>query len=146
MSPTEINTMRTFEEGGSICRMISCVDNDRIHYKIETGNDTTHLCDLSEEEQEIVLEWLQWNVWPAKNKLDGHSSYGMKHILNNRTGIYITNNQMKEAMWNLGFRPTKINTLNWTFKIKKSSPIFQRQVDGRLGMPMLGSPTTYAKG
>lgn len=34
--------MRTFEEGGSICRMISCVDNDRIHYKIETGNDTTH--------------------------------------------------------------------------------------------------------
>ena len=60
--------------------------------------------------------------------------------------IDITNNQMKEAMWNLGFRPTKINTLNWTFKIKKSSPIFQRQIDGRLGMPMLGSPTTYAKG
>lgn len=120
--------MRTFEEGGSICRIISCVDNDRIYYKIETGNDTAHFSDLSEEEQKIVLEWLQWNVWPAKNKLDGHSSYGMKHILNNRTGIYITNNQMKEAMWNLGFRPTKINTLNWTFKIKKSSPIFQRQI------------------
>ena len=101
---------------------------------------------LSEEEQKIVLEWLQWNVWPAKNKLDEHSSYGMKHILNNRTGIYITNNQMKEAMWNLGFRPKKVNTLSWTFKIKKNSPIFQRQIDGRLGMPMLGSPTTYAKG
>lgn len=126
MSQKEINTMRTFEEGGSICRIISCVDNDRIYYKIETGNDTAHFSDLSEEEQKIVLEWLQWNVWLAKNKLDGHSSYGMKHILNNRTGIYITNNQMKEAMWNLGFRPTKINTLNWTFKIKKSSPIFQR--------------------
>ena len=48
----------------------------------------------------------------------------MKHILNNRTGIYITNNQMTEAMWTLGFRLTKINTLNWTFKIKKRSPIF----------------------
>ena len=77
--------MRTFEEGGSICRIISCVDNDRIYYKIETGNDTAHLCDLSEEEQEIVLEWLQWNIWPAKDKLNGHSSYGMEHILNNRT-------------------------------------------------------------
>ena len=138
--------MMTFEEGGSICRIISHVDNDRIYYKIETGNDTANFSDLSEEEQKIVLEWLQWNVWPAKNKLDEHSSYEMKHILNNRTGIYITNNQMKEAMWNLGFRPKKVNTLSWTFKIKKNSPIFQRQIDGRLGMPMLGSPTTYAKG
>jgi len=95
MSQKEINIMRTFEEGGSICRIISCVDNDRIYYKIETGNDTAHFIDFSEEEQKIVLEWLQWNVWPAKDKLDGHSSYGMKHILNNRTGIYITNNQMR---------------------------------------------------
>ena len=47
--------MMTFEEGGSICRIISHVDNDRIHYKIETGNDTTHLCDLSEEE----IAWIQ---------------------------------------------------------------------------------------
>ena len=62
--------MRTFEEGGSICRIISCVDNDCIYYKIETGNDTAHFSDLSEEEQKIVLEWLQWNVWLAKNKLD----------------------------------------------------------------------------
>lgn len=48
--------MRTFEEGGSICRIISCVDNDCIYYKIETGNDTAHFSDLSEEEQKIVLE------------------------------------------------------------------------------------------
>ena len=68
MSQKEINIMRTFEEGGSICRMISCVDNERIYYRIETGNDTAHFSDLSEEEQKIVLEWLQWNVWPAKNK------------------------------------------------------------------------------
>ena len=145
MSQKEINTMRTFEEGGSTCRVISYVNNNRAYYKVETENDTAHFCDLSEEEQKIVLEWLRWNVWPAKDKLDGHSSYGMKHILNNRTGIYLTNNQMKEAMWKLGFMPTKINTLNWTFRIKKRSPIFQTQVDGRQGMPMLGNPMTYTK-
>ena len=62
--------MMTFEEGGSICRIISHVDNDRIYYKIETGNDTANFSDLSEEEQKIVREWLPRNIWPGKIKLD----------------------------------------------------------------------------
>lgn len=133
----------SFDEGGDICWVKSGVVDGKVWYSITTQNDDSHFSDLSKEEQKIVMDWLNWNLWPAKSRFDGYTSYGMKHIMEHRTNVYITNNQMKEVMWNLGYRPTKINELNWSFKVKKSSPMFQRQIDGRLGMPMLGAPMTY---
>jgi len=41
-----------------------------------------------------------------------------------QTGIYVTNNQMKDAMLMEGFRPVKENELNWVFCISEKSPVF----------------------
>lgn len=80
------------------------------------------------------------NLLPAQNVLSGHTSYGMKHILESRTGSYMTNNQFKEAMMECGFFPVVVDELNWRFRIKKSSPMFTIQTDGKCGLPMLGEP------
>lgn len=113
-------------------------------YCVETGDDKSHFCDLTAEEQKKVLTWLYYNVLPAKAVLYGHTSYGMKHLLEDRTKIYMTNNQFKEAMLLCGFFPAVMDELNWNFRIRKSSPIFQRQVDGKQGLPMMGDPMDYS--
>ena len=112
-------------------------------YSVETKQDTAHFCNLTKEEQEMVLTWLHYNVLPAKKPLYGHTSYGMKHTLETRTNIYLTNNQFKEAMLACGFYPVETDQLNWNFYVKKSSPIFRDQVDGRTGLPMMGGPMDY---
>lgn len=73
----------------------------------------------------------------------GHTSYGMKHTLEARTNIYLTNNQFKEAMLLCGFYPVETDKLNRNFYVKKSSPIFQDQVDSKPGLPMMGEPMDY---
>ena len=113
-------------------------------YCVETGDDKSHFRDLTAEEQKKVLTWLYYNVLPAKAVLYGHTSYGMKHLLEDRTKIYMTNNQFKEAMLLCGFFPAVMDELNWNFRIRKSSPIFQRQVDGKQGLPMMGDPMDYS--
>ena len=118
--------------------------NAKCRYLVETGNDKEHFEDLLEEEQEKALNWLYFNVLSAKKKLDGHTSYGMKHLLEDRTKIYMTNNQFKEAMLICGFFPTEPDELNWHFCIRRSSPMFQYQVDGKPGLPMLGDPMDYS--
>ena len=42
-----------------------------------------------------------------------------------------------------GFFPVETDKLNWNFYVKKSSPIFQDQVDGKPGLPMMGEPMDY---
>ena len=56
-------------------------------YCVETGDDKSHFRDLTAEEQKKVLTWLYYNVLPAKAVLYGHTSYGMKHLLEGRKGL-----------------------------------------------------------
>ena len=42
-----------------------------------------------------------------------HNSYELKHQIERELGIYLTNNQMKDAMLQEGFRPVKENEINW---------------------------------
>ena len=117
--------------------------NGKSGYVVETGKDNAHFSDLSAEEQEKALIWIRYNVLPGKSVLNSHTSYGMKHVLDDRTNIYMTNNQFKEAMLASGFIPSDPDELNWNFYIKKSSPIFKLQVDGKPGIPMMGAPMIY---
>ena len=112
-------------------------------YLVESKEDKAHFCNLTKEEQEMVLTWIRYNVLPAKKPLYGHTSYGMKHTLDIRTNIYLTNSQFKEAMLLCGFYPVETDIDNWNFYVKKSSPIFQYQADGRTGLPMMGGPMDY---
>lgn len=72
--------------------------------------------------QECVLLWIKKYLSPTKKTvLDTSSSYGLKHILQNDTGIYLTNNQFKDAMLLSGYYPANPNELNWHFCISRRS-------------------------
>lgn len=87
---------------------------------VDDGLITEH----SKEEQETVMNWIRDNIKPRKTPLYSRTSYGMKHILEGNTGIYLTNNEFKDAMMMCGFEPTNVNELNWTYCISKKSPAF----------------------
>ena len=130
---------------GRICTVKSNRDeNGKLTYTVETRNDSSHFCELTAEEQKKALTWIQYNLIPAKTPLSGHTSYGMKHVLEERTKIYLTNNQMKELMLLCGFFPTDPDELNWSFYVQKSSPMFKRQTDDKPGLPMMGEPMDYS--
>ena len=114
-------------------------------FEVVTEGDEAHFRDLMPEEQEKALTWLRYNVIPAEKPLDGHTSYGMKHILEHRTKIYMTNNQFKEAMLICGCFPAETDELNWHFCMRKTSPMFVMQADRREGLPMMGDPMDYSK-
>ena len=144
MKKTDSFNFFSNDQGGSECRVISssgqCLDRE---FTVFTEHDNAHFCDLTLEEQTLIIRWLRWNVLFSSKVLHGHTSYGMKHDVTQRTNIYITNNQMKEAMLKIGHFPYEVNTLNWEFCVSKSSPIFKRQIDGHYGLPLLGAPLDY---
>ena len=111
---------------------ISTGSSDRI--EVHTRDESHHFGELSLAEQRKVLHWIRANVVPRKTPLNGHTSYGMKHVLEHRTNIYVTNNQFKEAMLLCGYYPVCVDELNWRYCISKRSPIFTLQKDRRCGL------------
>ena len=109
-------------------------DGTILGVSVHSKGEDEHFCDLSEAEQEKALAWIKANVIPRETPLDGHTGYGMKHVLEHRTNIYMTNNQFKEAMLLCGFYPVTVDELNWHYCISRKSPIFRRQEDGRDGL------------
>lgn len=96
-------------------------------YTNENGwEDAGLITDHPQEEQDIVLEWIRRNILPRKTVLHGRTSYGMKHILEHDTKIYLTNNEFKDAMMICGFEPADPNMLNWIYRISAKSPAFKR--------------------
>ena len=110
----------------------------RVKTVFENGEiDNTHLSDLPAEEQKRLVTWVAYNFYPAKSFLHFPTSYRFKHTYERRAHIYVTNNQFKEAMLMNGFYPKDASELNWTFRIKKSSPAMQEFRDGKFGTPMV---------
>jgi hypothetical protein len=131
---------------GNICTVTYMHgDGCKDRFECVTQNDDSHFRNLTEEEQRIALRWLRYNVVPTKTPYEGRTSYGMKHVLEDRTKIYMTNNQFKEAMLVCGFYPVDTDELNWCFCISKLSPIFVDQADRKPGLPMLGDPMDYSE-
>lgn len=94
-------------------------------YTNENGHiDEGLLTDKSPEIAEKVCNWIHSNIHPRKTPLNGRSSYGIKHILERDTGIYLTNNEFKDAMLLCGFFPVNPNELNWRYRISSRSPAF----------------------
>lgn len=93
-----------------------------------TEDDTRLVTDMTEEEQEKVMAWIHENILPRKTPLLTRSSYGIKHLLERDTKIYMTNNQFKDAMLLCGFYPVDERLLNWNYCISKKSPAFKRKV------------------
>ena len=66
----------------------------------------------------LVFGWIHDHISPANRTYTKSSSYGFKHMVENYTGHYITNNQFKDAMLLCGYHPVKADETNWLFKIK----------------------------
>ena len=94
--------------------------------KVYTKNDDNHIKDLSEKDKVTVLIWIKGNILKRKTPLFGSSSYGLKHVMTRATGIYVTNNQFKEAMLLCGFKPVDDRLVNWNFCISKKSPVYHK--------------------
>lgn len=95
-----------------------------------TDGDEALLTDLSKEEQQVILDWIKENVTPRKGVLHGHTSYGIKHIQEHDTKIYLTNNQFKHAMLLAGYEPYDEHMLNWIYCISKRSKCFDYKARG----------------
>ena len=94
-------------------------------YTNENGYiDDALISSHNKEEIAIILDWINTNFIPRKTVLRTSSSYGLKHILQHDTGIYLTNNEFKDAMLMAGYGPTNPNELNWHYCISKRSPVF----------------------
>ena len=97
-------------------------------YSNENGYvDDALITNRTQEEIDIVYRWIDMNLFPRKTTLTSYTSYGIKHILERDTGIYLTNNEFKDAMLMCGYKPTNPNDLNWCYCISKKSPAFNRK-------------------
>ncbi len=92
----------------------------------------------SKETQNIILDWVFWNFYPAQKIYPHLTSDDLKEVLYKRTQIHLHNNQFKEAMLINGFWPRDPSELNWVFHIQASSPAIRTQADGYPGIPIIG--------
>lgn len=93
-------------------------------YTCEGGcHDTKLLTDmftsfLAASHIEKISNWIYNEVMPARS-IHPSSSYTLKHMLASDTGgIYLTNNQFKDAMMLAGYMPVDPNEVNWRYRIK----------------------------
>lgn len=97
-------------------------------YSIENGyEDAGLITDRPKEEQRVVFDWIYENIRPIKSPNKHHTSYGIKHILERDTGIYLTNNEFKDAMMQCFYNPVDADELNWCYCISEKSPAFCRK-------------------
>ena len=95
---------------------------------------------LPEDMQTQVLRWIRLNFVPRASVNNKHSSYGLKHLMqwdevyfegtDYYPGIYLTNDQFKDAMLECGFFPEDAKELNWRYAISENSPILIRDKAG----------------
>lgn len=85
---------------------------------------TSHL----QEEIDTVMNWIAENISKRKTPLYGHTSYGIKHLLERDVHIYLTNNEFKDAMLQAGYKPVDPNELNWRYRISKKSKAFTLKI------------------
>ena len=97
-------------------------------YTIENGAiDASLITDHPEQEIKRVCDWIEKNIRPRKTPLLEKTGYQIKHILAKDTGIYLTNNEFKDAMLMCGYSPVNPDDTNWKYCISKRSPAFSRK-------------------
>ena len=86
---------------------------------IEKYHIPTKLSDLTEEQKQKVLNWIDKRIEKKKYICHTRTAYGLKHRLQHDTGIYITSTAFKEAMLDKGFKAKEISEENWCFNISE---------------------------
>lgn len=88
----------------------------------QTKNDTKLLTDEPAPIQKAVKEWIEKYLCPTQKTFFDGSSYWLKHQLQSDTGIYLTDNQFKDAMLLCGYMPKDPDEPSWHFRISRKSP------------------------
>lgn len=73
-----------------------------------------------EQKQEDIVavdKWIAENVKKSSSRYK-ITSYGLKHLLQHETGVYLTNNCFKSFMLKNGHTPRNLELVNNTFDIK----------------------------
>lgn len=61
--------------------------------------------------------WIKERCWPRKTWNPDWSSYGLKHIMEEENGLYVTNGAFIQAAINLGYKIKPFNNLNVAINI-----------------------------
>lgn len=88
--------------------------------------DSALVTDLPANILPEILAWIRDNLTPSEDLCQDKTSYSLKHDLQNDTGIYMTNNQFKDAMLLCGFQAYDTDELNWKFYISPESVLFKK--------------------
>ena len=72
--------------------------------------------EYSENQIAVIGEWIRKNIRPGR-LINEYDSYAIKQLLEIDTGICMTNDAVKEAMFLAGFRPECSGDENWRFRI-----------------------------
>lgn len=92
------------------------------YYEIVNDIDRpVEFLNLDSNVQSLVLTWCKNFFIPTKSFNDKHTSYSLKHILQDYDGTYLTNGQFKGAMILSDFKVKNIEDLNWIFNIAENS-------------------------
>ena len=94
-------------------------------YYIEKSEDNFEK--LNTKDKNELLKWIKENFIPIKStNYKCGTSYGLKHLIQYQEGLYVTNEQFKEAMLLCGFKPGNSYHRNWCFNISQKSKAFVR--------------------
>ena len=81
------------------------------------GNAPADLDRLSRPAQVALGLWIKLSLAPLRAPKWLPESYGLKHVFERDTGVYVTNGRFKGAMLLAGFEPLDSAALNWEFRI-----------------------------
>ncbi len=54
--------------------------------------------------KDLIISWIKTNLKKRKNINNSISSYGLKHRCERDLGFYVSNNEIKECMKEIGFK------------------------------------------
>ena len=81
-----------------------------------TTNDHYTMADLDLPVQKMVMQWIADNIFPGgPNDIEHHGH--LKHQMEYDIGVYVSGNQMKDAMLQSGFRPIDPREWYWEFNV-----------------------------
>lgn len=84
------------------------------------SNSPIKFLELSDKEQEALVNYCLAAFVPSDCVLKSRSSYGMKHVFENEPyGFYTYNGQFKGAMLIAGFLPVNPHEMNWQYRVDK---------------------------
>ena len=93
--------------------------------------DDALLTDLPKRQRKLVLDWIEDNFYIRKTPNHNYHTYRLKHILQYDTGIYLTDNQFKDAMLQCGFFPLDRYDGSWYFCLGLKDPRRLEKVYGQ---------------